>query len=70
MTDEELTAQAAAAWETHNAGPRITGGPDYGRREFMAGYRAAVLALTDAQWADPAWRQENDRLVRERNARN
>jgi len=47
MTDEELSALAVAAWERHIAEPRLMGGPHGLRREFIAGYRAAVLASAE-----------------------
>lgn len=46
--DQELIRRAAAAWERHSAGPRISGGHDGDRREFVAGYCAREAELRDS----------------------
>jgi hypothetical protein len=61
-TDQGLIDRANAAWERHNAGPRISGGPDGHKREFIAGYYAREAELSQSDGTDEAVAAERERI--------
>ena len=51
-TDQGLIDRANAAWKRHCAAPRISGGPDGHKSEFMAGYYAREAELSESDGTD------------------